>query len=518
MSFRLVGEQGGVDSPKLCGAGDLLAAAIEAARSGVRVELRPDGRVIIDGRSPQACRSTEATPMGDHQTSSELPSMPELVERYATWAVHRKGRRLSYITRSKRVLVAMINETRAIQVPDVRAVDDWIITKRQQGVWSQKTANIAVTAFRSFGEWMAGQGYAWDNPFARLEPAVDDGERNASKTAAAFTTEEFHRMIAVARRQCECDGRCQTPRWLQYACQGYLGLRASEVAYAGRRGNPDGGIKWRDIDWERRILKVRAKVAKIRNKSDLPIHPSLMAMMVERRDWLIRAGKYDLDDYVCGTVVRDRTFDMDLARAGIPKHNASGNTYSSTSFRKWFASSLTAAGVDPIRRAELMRHSSTRTTERHYVDHDRVDLADAVLRSLPHTDGGAQVFVGFLQAASVDSRQPAAGTRYDAPAMHPTPTSPELKPHADGADPRDGARFSAMSGAGLEQHPNTPEPLASHGVGEGGGEVSDPRAVLMSAMQTLAAAMVALERSLERDCGVDRPGESPAGANGSAAG
>ena len=73
-----------------------------------------------------------------------------------------------------------------------------------------------------------------------------------------------------------------------------------------------------------------------------------------------------------------RTFDLDLAAAGIVKRDAQGRTVDVHSMRHTFATLLAKRGVSPGVAQKLMRHSDIRLTMNTYTHLDLADTAGAV--------------------------------------------------------------------------------------------------------------------------------------------
>ncbi len=73
-----------------------------------------------------------------------------------------------------------------------------------------------------------------------------------------------------------------------------------------------------------------------------------------------------------------RTFNLDLAAAGISKRDAQERTVDVHSLRHTFATLLARNGVSPSVAQKLMRHSDIRLTMNTYTHLDLADTANAV--------------------------------------------------------------------------------------------------------------------------------------------
>ena len=76
-----------------------------------------------------------------------------------------------------------------------------------------------------------------------------------------------------------------------------------------------------------------------------------------------------------------RTFDSDLAAAGIEKTDDSGRVVDFHALRHTFVSRLSEAGVHPRVAMALARHSDLALTMKHYTDVSLLDLKGAVAKA-----------------------------------------------------------------------------------------------------------------------------------------
>ncbi|MBI4063501.1 MAG: site-specific integrase [Elusimicrobia bacterium] len=128
--------------------------------------------------------------------------------------------------------------------------------------------------------------------------------------------------------------------------------------YAGLRLGEMLALEWRDIDWERRILRVTPKPhwhPKDYDARDIPLHPTLEEYL---KNWLAVSGKRaKVIPWSAPSCQMSSRFNFFLRkRCAIMQ----GSMHS---LRHSFASYLAMADVSPYKIARLMGHSDVRTTE-----------------------------------------------------------------------------------------------------------------------------------------------------------
>lgn len=102
------------------------------------------------------------------------------------------------------------------------------------------------------------------------------------------------------------------------------------------------------------------------------VHPELVELLRSLRPQAVGD-----DEPVFVTVPRIERFNRDLAKAGIPLHDAQGRKAVFHSLRKTFGTNLAKAGVPSRVAMTLMRHSDRRLTDRIYTDENLLGTAAA---------------------------------------------------------------------------------------------------------------------------------------------
>jgi len=131
---------------------------------------------------------------------------------------------------------------------------------------------------------------------------------------------------------------------------------------------------------------VEGKHAKSGRAATLPLRGDLADDLRKHIDRLAEAngGEVSPDTPLFGIDWRNllRTFNLDLAAAGIAKRDAQGQTVDMHCLWHTFATLLARNGVSPGIAQKLMRHSDIRLTMNTYTHLDLADTAGAVA-SLP---------------------------------------------------------------------------------------------------------------------------------------
>jgi integrase len=177
------------------------------------------------------------------------------------------------------------------------------------------------------------------------------------------------------RRRLKRIGRC---RALVYKFMMLTGLRRSEAALV-----TVGALC---LDEDAPYVHVEGKRAKSGRAATLPLRSDLAEDLRKHVARLAEAhrGEAPPDMPLFDIDWRNllRTFNLDLASAGIPKRDAQGRTVDVHSLRHTFSTLLARNGVSPGVAQKLMRHSDIRLTMNTYTHLGLADTASAVA-SLP---------------------------------------------------------------------------------------------------------------------------------------
>jgi len=136
------------------------------------------------------------------------------------------------------------------------------------------------------------------------------------------------------------------------------------------------------LDETNPYVRVEGKHAKSGRAATLPLRGDLADDLRKHIDRLAEAngGQPSADTPLFDIDWRNllRTFNLDLAAAGVPKRDAQGRTVDVHCLRHTFATLLARNGVSPSVAQKLMRHSDIRLTMNTYTHLDLADTAGAV--------------------------------------------------------------------------------------------------------------------------------------------
>lgn len=233
-------------------------------------------------------------------------------------------------------------------------VDLWLSDK------SPTTHNIYLRTLRAFTRWLEKVGYVVEDPLKYAEPVNVVEE---ARPIRAMTMDELNLLLG-------CDEiPVRRKRWYRMAAR--TGLRQKELER----------LKWHDIDWNRRKIKVvrrkgKGKAVMQEASISLELLEELRTFCQHPNAKVFPKGK-----------VKPRTFYWDLERAGIEKI-INGKQLMLRSLRPTFNTHLAIDGTDLQTRQKLMRHSDVSLTSNTYMDADQMDLHSDLDR-LDRRDGVA---------------------------------------------------------------------------------------------------------------------------------
>jgi integrase len=245
------------------------------------------------------------------------------------------------------------------------AVEGYLATRTD---WSAATNNQHRSCFRNFGKWLA-RTKQWE--LNHLEH-IDDIRQAAGVGARAASTDEALAIIRYTAGR-NNDKRSLGCRSLYYAALFLAGCRRSEPA----------AWQWRDLQLEEEpaVIIWRPEVHKNGQRVELVLAPELAGLLRQWRDHLRDLGEPTAGEALVFDVPPSATtWRQDRERAGIAEVDSRGRGMSPHSARKWFATTLTVAGVPTRMVDRLMRHAGR--TEHRYFDPSREEQVLA-LQALP---------------------------------------------------------------------------------------------------------------------------------------
>jgi len=260
---------------------------------------------------------------------------------------------------------------------------------------SARTINMHRAAIVAFCNWCVAEGRLTLNPLAGL-PKAEQAE--PARKRRPLTDDEIARLLKATQERPLCEAltirrgknkgkqlakvsqqerkrleRLGCQRALTYKFMMLTGLRKGEVASL-----TIGSVC---LDEDNPYVCVEGKHAKSGRAATLPL----------RRDLADDLRKHiaNMKDANGSEVAMDtplfnvgqnflRTFDLDLAAAGIPRRDAQGRSVDVHCLRHTFATLLARNGVSPSVAQKLMRHSDIRLTMNTYTHLELADTADAV--------------------------------------------------------------------------------------------------------------------------------------------
>lgn len=170
------------------------------------------------------------------------------------------ARRASHVTEEYLVVVSRYMRafgefTKGRMLPDLRArdLDDFL----QQSSWSPVTRNDARARVISFSRWAKGRGYLLRN-WHEFDGAIIYHEPPTA--VEIFTPEDMERILHASGRN------LATP---YLAIGAFAGLRTAEISR----------LDWKNVNFERGFIEVRADISKTRARRLVPLCDNLRAWL-----------------------------------------------------------------------------------------------------------------------------------------------------------------------------------------------------------------------------------------------
>ena len=320
-----------------------------------------------------------------------------------------RGRRVSakHVRHVREHLDRVVNECRFHRLKDInrQAVQRWMAKlvrmprdrdDPESLPLSARTINMHRTAIVAFCNWCLAEGRLSASPLAGL-PKVEEAE--PSRKRRPLTEGEIIRLLEAAQERPLRDSltirrgknkgkplarvsnkehrrleRVGQERALVYKFMMLTGLRRGEVAAL-----TTGALH---LDEDNPYVYVEGKHAKSGRAATLPLRGDLADDLCKL---VARLSEARGEEVTPDTPLFDidwrnllRTFNLDLAAAGIAKRDAQGRTVDVHSLRHTFATLLARNGVSPSIAQKLMRHSDIRLTMNLYTHLELADTAGAV--------------------------------------------------------------------------------------------------------------------------------------------
>lgn len=254
---------------------------------------------------------------------------------------------------------------------------------------ANRTANIDTGALRAAVRWGARTGLLDRDPLEHARK-LPEGRRNQVRPRRALTDEEATRLLDAARALDAAPGRNRgpIPQAPLYHAMLVLGLRWGECAQ----------LEWRDVDLERREVRVRVEASKTGRARTLPLPDGLAADLRSLRRIHARLRRRSAPDPGAGVFlttngvrsrqsqpqVPNRHLRTILAKAGIRRETAAG-VVNQHALRHTCATRLAREGVPPYQLQRILGHSTLAMTMQIYAQ-----VSDEDLRGTVSDLGGAR--------------------------------------------------------------------------------------------------------------------------------
>ena len=255
----------------------------------------------------------------------------------------------AYAAEARRLATAILDQFNRIGEVNAEVVVGWLDREGRRKSWSPRTYNAHLKAAKAITRWAEAKDYIVRDPLRSLRLAEDPAN---TKVRRALTVHEFQRLS---------DWR----RFDDLLFCVFTGLRWTEAL----------GIRYMDLDFQRRIITVPKGVGK-RDRTVTSLIP-MASILVEPLRARAAIGQ--------ASVIRDapgyRTWRRNIEARGIAFETERGLCVAS-SLRPTFSQWLAEAGVDNDTRMRLRRDKGM-LVEFVYTDRDR--LLDQMRQSLERT-------------------------------------------------------------------------------------------------------------------------------------
>lgn len=346
----------------------------ESAARAVLVQLERRAEMVRAGiltPAEDACIDHRRSPIGEH------------VEAYID-SLRARSCAPKHVLGVLRRLTLVMRECRFKALQDIKreAFEKWLGSSANARR-SNRTKNTYVAAMKAFCKWCVEHDRLSTNPVARVQKLDEQIDRR--RQPRAFTEDELVRLLDAARRRPLAEAmkfnrgwrrgqngarlrpetitrleRLGYERALTYRVLMLTGLRLGELR----------SIRVCDVGADHLVLDARHE--KNRRGSTIPLRADLAA---ELHEWI---GERREGPLFAVSQSLLKSFDRDLAFAGIAKRDDRGRTACLHGIRHAFATLLSRRGVAPRVAQAAMRHSSMHLTMQHYTDPRLLDVAGAM--------------------------------------------------------------------------------------------------------------------------------------------
>lgn len=273
-------------------------------------------------------------------TQTHSPSKPRTLERYKEILGH---------------FERLLGKKRYVEAITRLDIDEYKIARSRESTGkadaprliAASTINFEVTILRAFFYYLIRErGIKTENPCARFKMLRSANERLKSRPHT-YTQDEINRLLA------SCKGAAHA----MYATLFLTGLRKEELAH----------LTWKDVDFRRGLIRVRAKedfVPKDYEERDIPMPPDLVGLLEN----LPRRSVWVFPTESGGRFGRNEM----LRRLKRIATHAQVSDATLHKFRHTYATRLLEQGADIVTVQHLLGHSDIETTRKYLSPSDEL--------------------------------------------------------------------------------------------------------------------------------------------------
>lgn len=299
-----------------------------------------------------------------------------------------------YYIGAKSRLAIMLAQIGDLAIAELKAMDVLRFRNalKAKGASHSTCNSYTHHTFKAMMRWAYEAGLTTSNPVHGLK-RLPQSRECATFRRRALTEEEIPRFLAAAELDDDEFRRIEALRKVQRIPQTPLWIGFLET---GARWNELRQLTWRDVDFERAVLTLRAENTKSKKTRAIPLREALLVRIRGLAELQASILKQPLErgrhvflspqGLAWAQTSRNpmRIFNRVINRARIPRIDTEGGKIDIHALRHTFASRLCRAGVGLVHAQNLLGHSDPRLTAAIYTHLDVEDLRRAV-QSLPST-------------------------------------------------------------------------------------------------------------------------------------
>jgi integrase len=244
-----------------------------------------------------------------------------------------------------------------------------------------RTVNVRIACLRAMMRWCVQAGFLGQDPIARLKQ-LPERESTQRRRRRAMSEEEIDRFLAAVRaddRACAAHSP-RVPQEPLFAAFLLTGARYGELT----------STTWTDVDFERRMLRLRAETTKARKERSIPLRDEMLSALRSLRGAHVTVLRRPLNPrdrvflspegqpWSWASTNLMRIFVRTLEAAGIERVDDAGRQLDIHGLRHTAATRLARAGVGLVQAQRILGHADPKLTARVYSHLEPEDLRDAI--------------------------------------------------------------------------------------------------------------------------------------------